>query len=421
MRSFKHVVAFLFLLQGTALIGQSIKSPYSVIGIGDLNFNGLVQNQGMGELGIGYTSRRSINLQNPAWLYRNALSTFQVAIEGEYRSFATSEATEGGTSAGLRYISFAMPLVNNRLSTSFGVLPFSTVNYNLVSRDIEPESNVEYQVDYNGNGGLTQVYWSNGLRVTKSLGVGLKIRYVFGSIDNENIVSINDENLTALYTSAFVENHTFSDFNFTGGISYRKDILKNHVINAGATYDFSAILSGNRDELMQRRNINNQVLRTDTLVLDEPVNFNLPNTFAFGLSFEQINKYTFGVDIRMQDWQESGGFEGQNTTYQKTIKFSAGGEFIPQFDDVNKYFNRVVYRAGFSYEQLPYLVKDVKLNDFGINFGGSFPVGGISSLDFALKIGQRGTLDNDLVRERYFRFVFGATVNDRWFIRRRYD
>ncbi len=411
----------LILLSGSTLFGQSIKSPYSVIGIGDLNFNGLVQNQGMGELGIGYTSRRSINLQNPAWLYRNSLSTFQVAIEGEYRTFSTTDVTEAGTSGSLRYIAFALPLISNRLSTSFGVLPFSTVNYNLVNQETQEESLVDYQVRYQGNGGLTQIFWSNGLRITKSLGVGVKARYVFGRIDNENIISINDAELASAYTSAFAETHTFSDFNVTAGLSYRKNIFKNHAINAGLTYDLNASLSGERDELLQRRNIAGQVLRTDTLVIDEAVNFDLPNSLAFGVTLEQFNKYSFGVDIRLQDWVERGGFEGGATVYQKTVKIAAGGEYTPQFDDVNKYFNRVAYRLGFTYEQLPYLVKDVKLNDFGINFGGSFPVGGISSIDFALKIGQRGTLDNDLVRERYFRFVFGATINDRWFIRRKYD
>jgi hypothetical protein len=66
-------------------------------------------------------------------------------------------------------------------------------------------------------------------------------------------------------------------------------------------------------------------------------------------------------------------------------------------------------------------VNDTEINDFGINFGASFPTGGYSSMDASFKIGSRGTTDNNLIRENYMQFVIGATINDRWFIKRRYD
>ena len=76
---------------------------------------------------------------------------------------------------------------------------------------------------------------------------------------------------------------------------------------------------------------------------------------------------------------------------------------------------------GLSMRQLPYLENNTEINDFGINFGVSFPVSGYSSLDAAFKYGFRGTTDNNLIQERYFQVVIGATINDRWFIKRRYD
>jgi hypothetical protein len=42
-------------------------------------------------------------------------------------------------------------------------------------------------------------------------------------------------------------------------------------------------------------------------------------------------------------------------------------------------------------------------------------------MDIGFKYGVRGTLDNELIRENYFQIVLGATINDRWFIKRRYD
>ena len=278
MKSFKYLLIALLMLPAMVMFGQSVKSPYSVIGIGDLNFDGLIQNQGMGEIGVGFSSRRGINLQNPAWLYRNTLSTFQVAMEGEYRTFATNDAQEGSSAAGLRYIAFAFPVVRNRWSTSFGALPYSTVNYNLLNNETEEESQIDYNVQYVGSGGLSQIYWSNSFRIYKNFALGINARYVFGNINNENIISINDEDLRSNYTSAFIDNYSFSDFNFTAGFSYRKFFAEKYIVNVGATYDISSSISGDQQELLQRRDIFNRVLRTDTLVYRDSsqTSFDLP-------------------------------------------------------------------------------------------------------------------------------------------------
>jgi len=39
----------------------------------------------------------------------------------------------------------------------------------------------------------------------------------------------------------------------------------------------------------------------------------------------------------------------------------------------------------------------------------------------AFKIGQLGETNNGLIKETYFKVVLGATINDRWFIKRKYD
>ena len=77
---------------------------------------------------------------------------------------------------------------------------------------------------------------------------------------------------------------------------------------------------------------------------------------------------------------------------------------------------------GFNYQKTPYLVNQQEIDDFGINFGVTFPLRNISRLSLAFKVGERGTTDNDLIQERYYRAYLGITVNDnKWFIRRKFD
>jgi hypothetical protein len=98
-----------------------------------------------------------------------------------------------------------------------------------------------------------------------------------------------------------------------------------------------------------------------------------------------------------------------------------GSSFTPDYKSVQSYLKRLIYRVGFSYQELPYVINGTQINDFGINFGASFPTSGSSSIDTSFKFGQRGVSENNLVRESYFQFVIGITFNDRWFVKRRFD
>ena len=126
-----------------------------------------------------------------------------------------------------------------------------------------------------------------------------------------------------------------------------------------------------------------------------------------------------GLDVNYGQW--AGSTNESNAELQNTLGFAIGGQFIPDMRDVNRYFQRVMYRGGFNYDQLPYVINGKEINEFGINFGASFPTNGVSSLDAAFKYGWRGTVENSLIRETFFQFVLGLTINDRWFVKRRYD
>ena len=421
MRKFKGLLILVPLLVAQLSTAQSVVSPYSILGVGDLSFDGLVHNQAIGELGVGYNTVWHINHRNPAWLYRNTFSTFQVAVEGESRRFATTEQTENSATGGLRYLAIAFPIKSNRLSSSFGILPYSTVNYNITTNNVIDGTDVNVSSNLRGEGGLTQAFFSTGLRLGKKLGLGMQVKYIFGNITTSNGVIVNDETIVSAFQTRFSQNTSYSDVNLLGGLSYKQKLSEKGVLNIGLTYDLSTGLSGDRVDQVERRTLDETVVELDTLTTESSVNFTVPNSTSVGIYYEKLNQFGFGIDFSIRNWTDNGGFENSTAELRNAIKIAVGGEYIPTYNDVNSYFKRVTYRAGITYEQLPFLVSGQRINDFGINFGSSFPVGGFSSLDVALKIGQRGTTENELIRETYFKFVFGATINDRWFIRRKYD
>ncbi|MEO1255072.1 MAG: hypothetical protein AAFY41_09330 [Bacteroidota bacterium] len=142
------------------------------------------------------------------------------------------------------------------------------------------------------------------------------------------------------------------------------------------------------------------------------------STIGFGMSYEVLNLLKIGFDVESQGWASAGN---DSEVYNDSYKIAVGAEYVPEYDDVNSYLRRIKYSVGFNYQQLPYVVNNQSLTDFGINFGASLPVSGFSSLDLGFKWGRLGESSNGLIEETYYKIVIGATINDRWFIKRKYD
>jgi len=394
------------------------QSIYSFEGLGSLNHQGMPNNVAMGEVGIGSPSYWNINTQNPANLVYNTLSTFQVGIEMDRRRFEGAGISGSDTEGGLRFMGYAFPIMAGKWSSSFGILPYSTVSYNTFSQgDISGTGGeVEQVSDNRGEGGLTNFFWANGFRIKKKLLVGVRATYTFGSIDKTSTISIAGDNVP-LSNVTYEELESYSDINFLFGLGYRHELKENTYMNFGLTFSPRSPFNGTSElSLIRLNNAGTQIEEVE--VGKESIQFDLPGTFGFGLSYQKLNKYLLGLDIETQGWKNAGS---NSQSYNNSFKIALGGEWTPDFDNVGSYFKRAKYSFGLNYQRLPYIVNNQSLTDFGINFGASLPVSGASSMDLAFKWGQLGETSNGLIKETYFKIVLGATINDRWFIKRKYD
>jgi hypothetical protein len=76
----------------------------------------------------------------------------------------------------------------------------------------------------------------------------------------------------------------------------------------------------------------------------------------------------------------------------------------------------VAYRAGFNYKKLGLVIRDTEINEYGISFGVSLPIGlRLSNVNLGFEIGKRGTTDNNLVKENFYNFRLSLSLNDKWF------
>lgn len=411
----------------TSTKGQSI---YSFEGLGSLEHQGMPNNFMMGEVGIGSPSPWHVNTLNPANLSYNNFSTFQLGLELDSRRFTGSEVSGNDTNGSLRFLGYAFPIIPSKWSSSFGILPYSSVNYNTFSeKPVDGIENVRQISDDRGEGGLTSFYWANGFRIKKKLSIGFRANYVFGSIDKESIIflqeigqEVNDGDTVEVRapigsTINYTIRESYNDVNFLIGLGYRYDIGETTFLNFGLIYAPKSKLNGQRDLALTRLGITGGELDSQELSSTD-IGTNLPQIIGIGASYQKLNHYTIGFDIEIQNWESS---QGNDENFTDFTKVAVGVDWIPDFDNVSSYFKRAKYSFGFNRTKLPYVVNGQSLIDFGINFGASLPVSGFSSVDVAIKVGQLGETSNDLIRENYFKIVLGATINDRWFVKRRYD
>ena len=59
------------------------------------------------------------------------------------------------------------------------------------------------------------------------------------------------------------------------------------------------------------------------------------------------------------------------------------------------------------------------INQFSLNLGLGLPVAGLSKANLGLEIGSIG--DSEVIKENYFSLRLGLTLNDVWFIKRKYN
>jgi len=92
--------------------------------------------------------------------------------------------------------------------------------------------------------------------------------------------------------------------------------------------------------------------------------------------------------------------------------------------------SKIHYRLGVRYEQMNLIIDNQQLDAYGISFGAGIPISlkrpqSPSTFNIGVELGQRGTTENNLLREDYLMISVGFTLmphfRNAWFVQRKYD
>ncbi len=415
--NYKKIYGFCFVFWSILqLSAQTNNLPYSRIGLGDLNPQYSVYQKNMGGIGVSLGTPAHINFANPALLIYNKLTIFDIAVSYEQRNLATAESSQNYRGGNLNYLAFAFPIAK-KITLGAGFQPYSIVNYEDKTQTLLPQSATFVEYNYTGTGGITQAYGSIAYAPFKGFSVGMQANYNFGSVQNSSESSLNDGQ--SLYTIEALNRINFSDFSYRLGVSYRFEFENGTGINLGAATDLATDMNITRFQAIQRKDRADEApLKTDTLLFDTKSFVRLPASYHLGISISKPRHYALGIDFKQQKWSEYEGVTAE--TLGDTQEIRVGAMWVPDARSISSYLKRVSYQIGFYRLKTPTIVNTQQIEDIGITAGLSLPVSPtLSSLNFGVNVGERGTTDLGLIRERYFKISVSMSVNDQWFRKRR--
>jgi hypothetical protein len=419
-----YSLILLFVLSTSFVVSQTnTGSPYSLNELGEINFLGNVSNLSMGGIDSAIDSIE-FNINNPSSLAK--LKTTNYLIGTFYKSTGISNvnSTDNINTANINYIAVGIP--TKIFGFGFGVLPYSSIGFNLQSTEEYNTANSINSRLFGAAGNINRAFVSIGLPLLKYLSLGASANYNFGKFNYEKFNLIENVNY-GIFSNSSSEISGFT-YNFSSNLSIP---LKND-FTLNLVYSFYP--KGNLDsyniESLYTSNSSSISLESigDFVDIDlnsrglENTKLPVPKKSVYSLGLEKKNSWFLGFqyESKLSSNFENVFLDIQNVSYRDSNSLSIGGYIIPDSSSLISYWKRVKYSIGIKNEKKSIIVNNLPVNHFSLNLGLGLPVAGLSKANLGLEIGKVG--DNDsLVKENYLALRLGLSLNDVWFIKRKYN
>ncbi len=396
---------------------EGTSSPYSFYGIGDIKFNGTLENRSMGGISMAQDSTH-INLQNPAGYANLKWTTFTIGGGSSYTKQKSGAESATAQKTTLDYLALGIPL-SKKFGGAFGLIPYSSVGYRIANENPDP---TQISKRFNGWGGLNRVFMGFGYKILPNLNIGANAYYNFGKVQSNSLEYIEEYAIGSRELNVT----NLSGVNFNIGMMYKAKINTKLSLFSSLYYTPASTLKAENTRSIATVNYNSvfDLALIDTS--DEEISktdLELPQKWTFGAGVGDSKKWLFGGEVSFQDVGKLINDYNtiDNVTYEKYERYSIGGYYTPNPNPFSSYFKRITYRGGFKYEKTGLIVNSKSIDDVGVTFGMGLPItGSLSNLNVGLELGKKGTTSANLVQENYFLLNVSFSLNDKWFVKSKY-
>ena len=198
MKIDKFIVCIAALLMSVGAGAQNMtSSPYSREAYGDLNENVPTGYRAMGGVGFGMRNNRAINPSQPASYTSCDTLTFMmdVAASANWSRYADAGGKKNKANGNLEYVTLQFPLYKRWIAMSVGLLPYSSVGYNIEMSDSTANGEYHYAKTYVGDGNISQVYGGLSFNVLNWFAVGANVYYMWGDLTHARALTFTESGL----------------------------------------------------------------------------------------------------------------------------------------------------------------------------------------------------------------------------------
>ncbi len=440
-------VVFILLLI-TNLKAQE-NSPYTRFGVGNLSTPYPVDLAGYGGLTAASEGPTMLNYANPASYGSLQLTTLStgfyftdILLSSNPSTGTGSESFQNGS---LTNVCLGFPVIKNHWGASFGLVPYSRAEYSVAILNSE---SLGYSSSYNSfddSGALYKFYVGNGfqfkLDTFDRINIGVNASYLFGTFSQTDDLAFVDTSNT--YNTQHMEIKTLGGFMFQGGIQYIRQLKNGAHFTVGLQGNLQTVIPGRITDIWSRwvfQDVGNGGFK-DTIqnINDQRGNMVLPAAIGGGVVYSNPKRFLIGINWDYTNWSKFSSFGEVTDTPAQLIdswRIAVGGQWIPKIDNGvrNNFFKTLHYSAGFYFEQTYLDFYNTPIHQVAFTLGATVPlshaVGGedpyerLSTLNFALEVGERGTegtIKNPLLLEDYITLSVGLTLNSLWFVKRKFE
>ncbi|WP_299526870.1 hypothetical protein [uncultured Lutibacter sp.] len=390
---------------------SDFSSPYSLYGLGQENSNYFGGFSALGNTGIASRNLFTINKSNPASLTSIASGAFlyELGINTTYSNKKTSTTSQDNFDFNISHLAMAFE-VKDYWKMSLGLVPYSKVSYEIdVNQPIEGTSQF-FNTNVIGSGGINEVFWGNGLKLTKNLSVGVELSTLFGNISKEQLINFGDGSATITNTSNYI------GFGLNAGIQYTVNKLIGTETTIGATINLPTSLNGTTDEVGTKSFTGSDEISIINDIDTKIDNFDLPLKIGIGITSKINKNLTVNLDYKNIYWTDT--YKSNNTYIYKDQEIYGFGLEYQSVKNISSFWNRVKYRAGANYNSGYLILSKQNIDNYSFSLGLGIPVSKSefsSMVNINYSYGKEGTINNKLIQDNFHKLSLNFSLLGNWF------
>jgi hypothetical protein len=388
-----------------AFAQEGTTSPYSFYGIGEVRFKGTQDIRAMGGVGVMQDSIH-INLENPASYAGLKQTLFTIGASYNATQMKNNTQSESAKRMAFDYLAVGLPL--GKFGVAFGLMPYSSVGFKIDETAINNKK-------FDGKGGLNKVFAGVGYQINAKLSIGANMNYHFGTIEIDKVNGFNNVSNKTYENSI----SNLSGLNFNLGTMFETKLDKKKTLYSALSLNFGNTINANNSTSKFT-----DIEGFDANPKEASVALTMPTQITIGLGVGESKKWMAGTQFSYRDAGSLTNTYNDNgkAGYGSYAKCSLGGFYIPDYNSFTSYAKRIVYRGGLKYEKTGLYVLGQPINDYGLTLGIGLPITqSFSNFNIGFEIGQRGTTNAGLIKENYANISMSFSLNDKWFVKRRFN